>query len=268
MDRKNDKDDKNVSENTPSETSEAEKSSVTSKRSSKSLVSSVHLSPAIRQTARAVSLSKIPVSVRNSSRVRNESDKDTTSGSDSGVRSNRRKVNGVGSESVTSVRNAKKMVTSARGSATSSSAVTQPSATMHRSYSGSERTKGVEERSSSRSKSRSYTKPTQSASAKMRTLANGTRSVSAKENGNVRGSSVARERVASVSTTKTSSKDSSPDTKCPSDRSSKSSSSDEAMVAELPRKPDIPFRRDGTFCIEEPTMLKKKIASSERTDVV
>lgn len=265
MDRKNEKNDKIVSETTPSETSEAEKMSTSDKRSSKSLVSSVHLSPAIRQTVRAVSLSKIPISVRNSSLKRNESDKDTTSGSDSGARISRRKMNGVESESAISVRNVKKVITS--GNANDASSRTIQSATMRKSYSGSSRTRNVEEKPSSRSMSRSYTKTTQSACAKMKTLTNGTRSSANNGNGHFRRDSTTKDK-SDTSTKICRSKDSSPDTKCPSDPSSKNSSSDEVAVGDIPRKPDIPFRRDGTFCIEEPTVLKKHLVTSDHADIV
>lgn len=262
MDSKNEKSDRTASETTPSETSEAEKKPTANKRPSKSLVSSVHLSPAIRQTARAVSLSKIPVSVvRNPSQKRHESDKETTtSGSDNGVKNDRggRGYSNGSGDGASRVN--RRNLTSTPAKSGPASRASQ-SALMRKSYAGSSaRSRNSDEKPSKggppKPTGHSYAKTTQSASAKAKSHANsGGRHSARSENQN------GFDRRGSVNRAEESrSKDSSPDTKCPSSKNS--------VSEDIVPKPDIPFRRDGTFCIDEPTVLKKHSPSSDHAEVV
>jgi len=224
-----------ASETTPSETSEAERRPAgAAKRPSKSLASSVHLSPgaSMRQSARAVSLSKIPVSVRTSSQKRS-GESDTTSGSDNGARQERRgaaaaagaaRANGDAKEA------GGRRPTSSRGAA-----VSRAPPPMRKSHSSAD------------AETRPRSTRAQSAATAGRRKANG-----AARPGAGRRKDAAR------------SKDSSPDAaKCPSNPSSGKTSVSEELA-----RPDVPFRRDGTFCIDEPTVLLKQSPGAEQPDVV
>lgn len=260
MDSKNDKSDKTASETTPSETSEVGKKPSLSKRASKSLVSSVHMSPAIRQTVRAVSLSKIPVSVRNPSQKRYESDRDTTSGSDNALKNDRGRTysSGGGDGSRANRRSTTSTPIVKSGLTTRATQAT----TMYRNYaSGSVRSRNNDEKPSKAPTKvgRSYTKTTQSTNAKTRSYTNGTAHLLRSENGlNQKRNSVGRfNDDAGVRAVR--SNESSSEAKCPSNENS---------LSEEILKPDIPLRRDGTFCIDEPTVLKKHSPSSEQAEVV
>lgn len=227
MDRKNGKD-KPTSETTPSETSEIEKNPPANRRPSKSLVTSAHLSPAIRQTARAVSLSKIPVSVRNSSQKRTESDKDTTSGSDNGLRSER-------SKRQHDTAPPRKPLTTTMKNGTTRAYHSTPirKSTATRSRTGEERPKSIKK----------ATRTVESAKAKK------IQPESLNNNDNF-------ERLKIND-------DCSQETKC-----TENIPSTETSISEDISKPNIPFRRDGTFCIDEPTVLKRQSPSAEQTDIV
>lgn len=226
-----------ASETTPSETSEAERRPPhANKRPSKSLASSVHLSPgaSLRQTARAVSLSKIPVSVRNSSQKRTDSGGDTTSGSDNGARPEQRRRSGA----------------CANGTSAKSDSATGG----RRPKSHGAATNGVASRPAVRkthveAQSTRSTRP-QSAQASRR-----------KANSADKHSAGRRKTEATGAAPR--SKDTSPDVKCPSNPSSSKTS-----VSEEIARPDVPFRRDGTFCIDEPTVLKKHSPTSEQAEVL
>lgn len=239
-----------ASETTPSETSEVERRPPhANKRPSKSLASSVHLSPgaSLRQTARAVSLSKIPVSVRNSSQKRTDSGGDTTSGSDNGARPDQRRrsgacANGDSAKRASAVASSRRPKSS--HSAAANGAASRPA--VRKSYS-------TVEAMSTRS-----TRP-QSAQVSRR-KANGA-GATADKHGPGRRRTAADGANAAPPAPR--SKDCSPEAKCPSNPSSSKTS-----VSEEIARPDVPFRRDGTFCIDEPTVLKKHSPTSEQADVL
>lgn len=220
-----------ASETTPSETSEAERRPAGgAKRPSKSLASSVHLSPgaSMRQSARAVSLSKIPVSVRTSSQKRN-GESDTTSGSDNGARQERRGASARADGDAKDAGGGRRP-TSSRGAA-----VPRAPPPMRKSHSSAD------------AETRPRSTRAQSAATAGRRKANGTARPGA-----------GRRKDAARS------EDGSPDA---ANRPSNPSSG-KTSVSEEPARPDVPFRRDGTFCIDEPTVLLKQSPGAEQPDAV
>lgn len=232
MDRKNSKE-KPTSETTPSETSEIEKnpsssSTTVNRRPSKSLVTSAHLSPAIRETARAVSLSKIPVSVRNSSQKRAESDKDTTSGSDNGTRSSDKTKRPY--HSASDPPPARKPL-----------ALTMKNGTTNRSYHSTPMRKNVPS--------------TRSRHSEERTKVGG-------GGGKKSSRCTAESTRKKFGTDKNSNDENRLKPKCIENNPSTETSISEEI------KPNVPFRRDGTFCIDEPTVLKRQSPCAEQDDIV
>ncbi|XP_065223995.1 uncharacterized protein LOC135848130 isoform X2 [Planococcus citri] len=232
MDRKNSKE-KPTSETTPSETSEVEKntsssSTAANRRPSKSLVTSAHLSPAIRDTARAVSLSKIPVSVRNSSQKRTESDKDTTSGSDNGTRSSEKPKRPY--HSASDPPPVRKPL-----------AVTMKNGTTNRSYN----------------------------SAPMRKSAVNTRTRNSEERSKGSGGGTKKPSRSTAESTRKkfgTDRNSNDENRLKPKRIENNPSTETSISEDI--KPNVPFRRDGTFCIDEPTVLKRQSSCSERDELV
>lgn len=252
--KSNSKNDKTASETTPSETSEAEKKPIiTNKRSSKSLASSINLSPALRHTVRAVSLSKIPISVRNTSQKRTESDKDTTSGSDNGVKSEciQKCVNG-----------SAKRLTSSAIMIKSNIANNLPTKKLVNSN-----LKSREDRTPIRDNNLKSIRPSSrnrnavvnnSSNSRCKSAING----ASKRTGRCNNNKTVINNGDNSFDSGTYLKDSGPEMKCPSNPSGKSNLSEEI------NRPEIPFRRDGTFCIDEPTILKKHSPCSDHTNEI